>query len=205
MQWWLGFVLGFFILVDSAAAQVTLIPEHTPKPDYPSELFRKGVTGDVRIAFTAHADGSVSEVRALENSHPQLAGAALAAVSQWRFRPWTVDSDNPAVVEVVAPMVFRLDLDLPIHFNKSVNKWRCRDFNEEALRYPESSWVDMPVFNYTRGYLSNVFHTTQLPEAERLALIARLNRSVPYIVRQCSTSPTSRYVRFLPEEIRKLL
>lgn len=205
MQFWLGVVFGFFMFIDSATAEVFLIPEHAPKPDYPRELFRKGVTGVVRVAFTANADGSVSKVKALENPHPQLAEAALAAVGQWRFRPWTVDSDNPDEVEVVAPMDFRVDLDLPIHFNKSIKKWRCRDFNEEALHYPESSWVDMPAFHYTRGYLSNVFYTKQLPDAERLALIARLNRSVPSIVRHCSSSPTSRYVRFLPEEIRKLL
>ncbi|VVO28971.1 energy transducer TonB [Pseudomonas fluorescens] len=205
MQCWLGLVIGFFIFIDSVAAEVFLIPEHTPKPDYPRELFRKGVTGVVRVAFTANADGSVSKVKTLENPHPQLAEVALAAVSQWRFRLWTVDSDNPAEVEVVAPMDFRLDLDLPIHFNKSIKKWKCRDLNEAALQYPESSWVDMPAFHYTRAHLSNVFYSTQLPDAERLALIARLNRSVPYIVRHCSTSPTSRYVRFLPEEIRKLL
>jgi hypothetical protein len=46
---------------------------------------------------------------------------------------------------------------------------------------------------------------TQLPEEKRLALIAKLNKSIPTIVMRCNSYPASRYVRFLPEEIRVLL
>jgi hypothetical protein len=45
----------------------------------------------------------------------------------------------------------------------------------------------------------------QLPNEKRLALIAKLNRKVPIIVRQCLNNPVSRYMRFLPEDIRKML
>jgi hypothetical protein len=68
-----------------------------------------------------------------------------------------------------------------------------------------NGWLDASAFHYTRAYLSNAFSTTSLSNERRLALIAKLNRKVPLIVRQCSSNPTSRFARFLPEDLRKLL
>ena len=65
--------------------------------------------------------------------------------------------------------------------------------------------MDLPVFSWTRSYLTHSLSPTQLPEEKRLALIAKLNASVRSIVQRCNVHPASRYVRFLPEEIRVLL
>ena len=48
-------------------------------------------------------------------------------------------------------------------------------------------------------------HVTQLPNEQRLALIAKLNKRVPNIVRECRSSPVLKYMSLLPEEIRELL
>ena len=82
---------------------------------------------------------------------------------------------------------------------------RCRDLNEALVDFPEHAWVDSVVFDRTRAYLSNVFHTTQLPNEKRLAWIAKLNQRVPIIVRKCRESPVLSYMSLLPEEIRQLL
>ncbi|MHC8389099.1 energy transducer TonB [Pseudomonas sp. MDT2-39-1] len=202
---WLGFLL---LLVGAAgvwAGEVFLIPENNPKPIYPRELFRAGITGEVRIRFTVYADGSVNKLSILQSNHPDLAEAARKAITQWRFKPWAVEGDTPAEQEVTAPMVFRLDLDTPIHTNQWLKQLRCRDINEALVNFPEYAWVDSAVLDYTRAYLSNVIYTTQLQNEERLALIAKLNKCVPKIVRECRNSPVRKYMSLLPEDIRKLL
>jgi len=202
---WFACVLLLVVTVGVRAEEVLLIPENNPKPIYPRALFRAGITGEVRVRFTANADGSVSNVSILQSDHPDLAEATQKAIAQWRFKPWTAGGDKPAEQEVTAPMVFRLDLDTPIHTNQWLKQLRCRDLNEALVDFPEYAWVDSKVFDYTRAYLSNVFHVTQLPNKTRLAWIANLNKRVPIIVRECRSSPDRKYVSLLPEDIRKLL
>lgn len=202
---WLGLLLLLVVSAGVRAGEVFLIPENNPKPIYPRELFRAGITGEVRVRFTANADGSVSKVSILQSDHHDLAEAARKAIAQWRFKPWTVEGDKPAEQEVTAPIVFRLDLDTPIHTNQWLKELKCRDLNEALVDYPEHAWVDSAVFDYTRAYLSNVIYTTRLQDEQRLALIAKLNKRVPIIVRACRSSPVRRYMSLLPEDVRKLL
>ncbi|WP_238350199.1 energy transducer TonB [Pseudomonas sp. SWRI154] len=186
----------------SWSADVWLVPEHNPKPEYPTSLTRAGVMGKVRAGFTVHADGRVDQVAILESDHPGFAEAAREAVSQWRFKPWTVDDGHPAQVHTVAPFEFRLD-DVPLDANKWIKQWRCSDINAHAADRLQVQ--DLLPFSVTRSYLSNVFFVKQLPEAERLALIARFNRLLPSIVQRCGSFPATRYMKMLPQEIRVLL
>ncbi len=186
----------------SGAAEMLLVPEHNPKPDYPTTLVRKGIMGMARVGFMVHADGRVDEITILHSDHPDFAEAAREAVNQWRFKPWTVDLEHPAKTHVVAPFEFRLD-DLPMDAHKWIKTWRCSDINAHANG---QLWVqDLLPFHYTRLYLSNVFFVKQLPETERLALIVRFNRLLPSIVQRCGSFPAARYMRMLPKEVRELL
>ncbi|WP_320396570.1 energy transducer TonB [Pseudomonas sp. P8_241] len=187
------------------AGEVFLIPENNPKPIYPMALHRAGITGMVRISMLVKADGSVSNAEIAQEAHPELAEASLAAVNQWRFKPWTITEDQPAQIIVVAPMEYRLDSDHPLHVNKELERVKCNAITRASLNIATSSWVDLPVFSWTRSYLTHSLSPTQLPEEKRLALIAKLNKSIPTIVMRCNSYPASRYVRFLPEEIRVLL
>lgn len=205
MRW---FVLAFLFVVSSSvsAEAMFLIPADNPKPKYPLKLSRAGITGDVRVSFTVHADGSVSKVKAAPGkAHAELVDASLAAVNRWRFKPWDITSDRPPEIEIVAPMSFRLDSDIPIHANEELKQLTCGEVSKAAQHLADYSWVDMVVFRYTRGYLSHSFASAQLSDERRLALIAKLNKSIPSIIRRCNTHPATRYVRFLPEEIRELL
>lgn len=204
MRWFFALcLLGIGCLAQ--AADVLLIPENNPKPIYPRALFRAGVMGEVRISFVAHADGSVSKINILHSDHPDLAEPTKAAVAQWRFKPWAVEGDKPAEIVIVAPMEFRLDLDQPIHVNKQLKTLRCRTVNENLGNIADYAWIDTKVFVHTRAYLSNIFHKSQLPDEQRLAMIAKLNKQVPAIVRGCRDSPTRKYMSLLPVEIRELL
>nr|WP_180202475.1 energy transducer TonB [Pseudomonas sp. SbOxS1]NYU01571.1 energy transducer TonB [Pseudomonas sp. SbOxS1] len=205
MRWVMCVVLLWLLSAESGASEVFLIPEHNPKPIYPPALQRAGIIGDVRVRFTVHADGSVNKVSILQSDHHDLAEATRVAIEQWRFKPWTVGDGKPAEQEVIAPMIFGFDSAPPLHLNEWLKKLKCRDLNEVTVNTPEHAWADTTAFYYTRAYLSNAFSTTTLPNERRLALIAKMNRQVPIIVRQCMNNPVSRYVRFLPEDIRKLL
>lgn len=202
---WFVCVLLLGLSIEVRAGEVFLIPENNPKPVYPVALYRDGITGMLRVSFTAHADGSVSKVEASKDAHPELVEASLTAVSQWRYKPWDISRERPAEIQVVAPMVFRLDDKLPIHANEELKKLSCGDVAKAALQLADFSWVDMPVFNWTRSYLTHSLSPTQLPEEKRLALIAKLDKSVPSIVRRCNTHQATQYVHFLPKEIRELL
>ncbi|VVN31777.1 energy transducer TonB [Pseudomonas fluorescens] len=124
---WFAFVLLLGLSVDARAGEFFLIPVNNPKPIYPAALLRAGITGNVRVEFTVNADGLVNKVRILESDHPDLAEASRVAIEQWRFKPWVVDDDKPAKQEIIAPMVFRLDLDSPIHTNLWLKKLKCSD------------------------------------------------------------------------------
>lgn len=202
---WLVVAVLCVICSSVGAGEVFLIPMDNPKPKYPRALYRAGITGEVRVTMNVHADGSVSQPVALKAAHSELAEVSLAAVAQWRFQPWEVSSDRPAQVEVVAPMVFRLDDTPPLHANEKLKKLRCSDVSRVAQYYADSSWVDLPVFSWTRSYMTHSISPALLPEEKRLALIAKLNKEVPTIVRRCNSHPSSRYVRFLPKEVRELL
>ncbi|MCK1790186.1 energy transducer TonB [Pseudomonas violetae] len=202
---WISFLLLLVISVDARAGEVFLIPEDNPKPVYPRYLQRIGVTGDVRISFYVNADGSVDRVKVLESDNPDMSEAAMVAIEKWRFKPWMPGGELPTEQQVIASLAFRLELDSPIHTNQWIKQLKCREVNEALRDTPEYAWVDSPPFHYTRAYLSNTFHVTQLPDEQRLAWIALLNRKVPTIVRQCRSSPVIKFMNLLPTDIRNLL
>lgn len=203
MRWffaWLLLVFGGSAL----ASEVFLIPENNPKPAYPRMLQRAGITGEVKVSFIARADGSVGEIKIRESTHPDLSEAVRVAIAQWRFEPWVVEGEKPEAQEVVAPMIFRLE-DHPLHINQWLKTVKCRAVNENLGNMSEFDWVDSSVFAYTRAYLSNSITRHQLSDEERLAMIAKMNKRVPMIVRGCRESPTRKFMSLLPVEIRELL
>ena len=57
------------------------------EPEYPEDARQQRIQGDVVMDAIAARDGSVREVR-LVSGDSHLAGAALDAVRQWRFKPY---------------------------------------------------------------------------------------------------------------------
>jgi protein TonB len=200
---WLGLLLIWCISSDVLAGELFLIPEDTPKPVYPRALHRAGISGEVRVGFMVRADGSVDRVRILQSVHPDLSAVSKKAIEQWRFKPWTVSKEKPAELEIIAPMQFHLDD--PTGLNQWLKEVKCREINPDFARTADYQWVDLAAFRYTRAYLSSGFFQHQWTTQERLAMIARLNKQAHMIARRCLDYPASRFVRFLPEEIRKVL
>ena len=75
-------------------------------PAYPEVAMRAGLEGDVFVAFTVGAEGSVRDVRVLRG--PDIfRKAAVEAVSQFLFEP-AVQNDRPVAVKMTMPIRFRL-------------------------------------------------------------------------------------------------
>jgi protein TonB len=77
-------------------------------PDYPPDLQRAGIEGQVVVRFTVEPDGSVSEP-AVQGSPPaQLAALALDAIRQWKFVP-AMKNGTPVRARLQQPFLFRLE------------------------------------------------------------------------------------------------
>ena len=80
--------------ISQGVAQGFLV--HEVKPVYPPLARRARIQGAVLLQAIIGKDGSIENLR-LVSGHPMLAPAAIEAVRQWRYRPYTL---NRAPVEV---------------------------------------------------------------------------------------------------------
>jgi TonB family protein len=60
------------------------------EPDYPEAARRAHIQGSVVLETLIGANGRVQQITPV-SGNPDLAGAAIAAVRQWRYKPFTVD------------------------------------------------------------------------------------------------------------------
>jgi TonB family protein len=77
-----------------------------PTPNYPDIARRAGVQGIVRLQVRATKEGHI-EVDKILSGSPTLADAAIAAVKQWRVRPF---STGGKPVDVISTVTFNFQL-----------------------------------------------------------------------------------------------
>jgi TonB family protein len=77
-----------------------------PKPAYPALAQRVGVQGYVKLQVRIMKDGHVEVMKLLEGD-PELANAAMSAVSQWRGQPVWI---NGQPLEVISLVIFNFQL-----------------------------------------------------------------------------------------------
>jgi protein TonB len=63
---------------------------HRVEPVYPEDAKARRVQGVVALDVQIGGDGAVKNIAVVEGD-PELADAAVEAVRQWRYRPYTVD------------------------------------------------------------------------------------------------------------------
>jgi protein TonB len=56
-------------------------------PQYPFEMRRAGITGEVLLQFIVDVNGDVRNVSAVRSDHREFEAAAIQAVAKWKFRP----------------------------------------------------------------------------------------------------------------------
>jgi TonB family protein len=58
-----------------------------PTPSYPFQLLQRRIKGQVEIAYTINAQGSINDVRIVSSDDEQFSKAVLTVVGEWRYRP----------------------------------------------------------------------------------------------------------------------
>jgi TonB family protein len=76
------------------------------EPIYPLEAKIKQIQGDVILMVVVDERGKVAETRVV-SGHPVLAEAAMNAVKQWKYKPYTLNGD-PVEFETSVKMQFHL-------------------------------------------------------------------------------------------------
>lgn len=76
------------------------------RPPYPAIALAGRIQGTVVVAAIIGKDGRISSLRVVSGS-PLLAGAAVEAIRQARYRPWTLNGE-PVEVETTINVVFTL-------------------------------------------------------------------------------------------------
>ena len=83
----------------------TPVPRFQARPQYPFELRRNGVGGDVLVEFVVDNLGNVRNARAVKSSRTEFEAAAVDSVMKWKFKPG-VKSGLPVNTQLQVPIVF---------------------------------------------------------------------------------------------------
>jgi len=96
------------------------------EPDYPDAVKSTEIAGQIVVAFTIGKDGNVSDVRPIDtgffgcrsmnSDDPGLQQAAIAAVKQWKFRPF-LQHQQPG--DTGEPVEVGTAVALPFDFRRS--------------------------------------------------------------------------------------
>jgi periplasmic protein TonB len=85
-------------------------PRFQAKPQYPFEMRRAGISGDVLVDFIVDTSGDVRNAFAAHSSQREFEAAAIQAVSKWKFRPGRKNG-HAVFTHMQVPIVFTLDTD----------------------------------------------------------------------------------------------
>jgi periplasmic protein TonB len=79
---------------------------HRVEPTYPTLAKAARVQGDVILSAIINTNGEIENLQ-LVSGHPMLVPAALAAVKQWRYKPYLLNG-QPVEVETTITVIFAL-------------------------------------------------------------------------------------------------
>jgi RNA polymerase sigma factor (sigma-70 family) len=83
-------------------------PVRTVRPDYPFELRRQGIAGDVVLDLVVDKEGKVVSAKVDSSTNSGFDDAALAAVSEWTFAPGK-KGGRAVNAHIKLPVVFSLN------------------------------------------------------------------------------------------------
>jgi protein TonB len=78
------------------------------RPQYPFEMRRAGIAGEVLVDFIVDSNGDVRNAYAARSSQREFESAAVQAVSKWKFRPGKKGGRN-VNTHMQVPIVFTLN------------------------------------------------------------------------------------------------
>ncbi len=78
------------------------------RPQYPFEMRRAGIAGDVLVDFIVDSNGDVQNAYAAKSSQREFESAAIQAVSKWKFKPGR-KGGRAVNTHMQVPIVFTLN------------------------------------------------------------------------------------------------
>jgi protein TonB len=93
---------------DISMLDQTPVAKFQARPQYPFEMRRAGIAGEVVVDFIVDTNGDVQNAYAIRSSQREFEAAAVQAVSKWKFKPGRKGGrDVPTHMQV--PIVFTLN------------------------------------------------------------------------------------------------
>lgn len=83
------------------------VPTYQAQPQYPFEMKRAGVGGEVTVDFLVDSSGAVQNARAVRSTHREFEQPAVNAVMKWKFKPGRKGGRN-VVTHMQVPIAFTL-------------------------------------------------------------------------------------------------
>jgi len=99
---------GMKDLFDLANLDQVPQPRYQAQPQYPFEMRRAGITGEVVVGFIVDSEGRAVEVYAVRSTQREFEAAAIQAVSKWTFRPGR-KGGRAVNTRMQVPIVFSLN------------------------------------------------------------------------------------------------
>ncbi len=78
------------------------------RPQYPFEMRRAGIAGEVTVDFIVDSNGDVQNAYAIKSSQREFEAAAVQAVTKWKFKPGRKGGRN-VNTHMQVPIVFTLN------------------------------------------------------------------------------------------------
>lgn len=80
-------------------------------PQYPFEMKRQGITGEVLVEFIVDTNGDVRNPYVVKSTNRDFENAALQAISKWKFKPGKKGGRTVNTSRVQQPFSFNLNND----------------------------------------------------------------------------------------------
>ena len=93
---------------DISKLDQTPVPKYQARPQYPFEMRRAGIAGEVLVDFLVDTNGDVQNAYAVRSSQREFEAAAVQAVSKWKFKPGR-KGGRDVVTHMQVPIVFTLN------------------------------------------------------------------------------------------------
>lgn len=93
---------------DIASLDQQPVPRVRIQPQYPFEMRRAGVTGEVTVDFIVDSNGDVQNAYAIKSTQREFEQPAVQAVSKWKFKPGRKGGRN-VNTHMQVPIVFTLN------------------------------------------------------------------------------------------------
>lgn len=204
-------VVLLFVALSVWAHHPPPVMEYQLEPEYPQEMQRAGLSGEVRVRFMVNEAGEVLSPQILYSTHPDFAGATLKVIPKWRFFARPLGSKPPMHTEVTTALVFNYTSYRPGRGYESpeLNIAKCLHLNREIesliRRNINMPLADLSIFRATRsrlidGYVQGKYSSDQL--AMGLYELSLVSKSM---ARKCQRKASHSFVQMLPGTLQELL